>query len=533
MSAPTGISLRPYQQEAVDAVLSAADRGVTRSLIALPTGAGKTIVAAELVRRRGGTALFLAHRDELLQQAAEKLRMAMPERGLEMGLVKAGRDDARAPMVLGSMQTLSRRARLARFPQQFETVIVDEAHRSMADGYQRILSHVSESPLIVGLTATPERNDHRHLADMWQEVVYRKTLLEMIAAGYLCDLRAVRVALDVNLDGVAQSHGDFSAGELGDALANANAPAHVCRAYRRHADGRKALLFAPTVELAHEMAATFTADGVPAEAIDASTPGEQRREALARFRDGRTRLLSAVDIFTEGYDEPSIACVILCRPTSSRIRFCQAVGRGCRPHPSKEDCLILDVTGQSKRLSLIGLPRLFGLRREPAAGETVMDAVARESHERDSTRQDAPSGRLIAEAVDLFSAMPKRRKLHWLHVDGRYVLSLGSGSLELRPGLEERFTVVQAHGGRERELATGVSLEYAHGIAEEYVHRAGVERLADPSAGWRRTAPGPKQLALLAQFGIDVPKGTTKGEASDMISAALARKRARRSPTLA
>ncbi len=521
------VALRPYQHEAVDAVLNAEQRGITRPLVALPTGAGKTIVAAELIRRRGGTTLFLAHRDELLRQAADKITMVMPELALGIGLVKATRDDTGARVVIGSVQTLAHKSRLAGLPRHFDTVICDEAHRSAADGYVRIFEHLSDCPLRVGLTATPERNDKRHLADVWDEVVYRKTLPEMIAAGYLCDLRAVHVALDVDLDDVAQSNGDFQAGALGRALEQANAPGHISRAYREHASGRKALLFAPTVDLAHAMAARLSADGVPAEAVDAGTPGEQRRDVLARFRDGDVQVLSSVDIFTEGYDEPSIACVILARPTRSRIRFSQAIGRGCRIHPGKDDCLVLDVTGATKRLSLVGLPRLFGLSKEPERGETVMQALVREHAEKDAVPAPDAQGRLVVEVVDLFKDKSKRQRLHWLRIGERYVLSLGKDSLELAPRGNDQWAVLHVVKGSERQLATGVDLSYAHGIAEDHVRAAGAGALVDPNAGWRKVQAGPKQLDLLKRLGVDVPEGTSKGDASDMISTALAAKRAR------
>ena len=153
----SALSLRPYQHEAVDAVQAAVDRGVKRPMVVLPTGCGKTVLFAALIARRGGSALVLAHRDELLRQAAEKIAIADPTLALGVGFVAAQRDDVGSPVVVGSVQTLARANRLARLPKQFDTVVVDEAHHASARSYRRILEYLSPSPLILGVTATPAR----------------------------------------------------------------------------------------------------------------------------------------------------------------------------------------------------------------------------------------------------------------------------------------------------------------------------------------------------------------------------------------
>ena len=197
------LTLRPYQQEAVDAVQAAVRRGIQRPMVVCPTGTGKTIIFASLIAQRGGSALVLAHRDELLRQAAEKIAIADPTLALGVGFVAAQRDDVNAPVVVGSVQTLARANRLARLPRQFDTVIVDECHHASARSYRRILDHLGPSPLILGVTATPARADGKELGDVWQEIVYQRAIAEMIHAGYLTDIRGVRVGLEqVKLDQV-------------------------------------------------------------------------------------------------------------------------------------------------------------------------------------------------------------------------------------------------------------------------------------------------------------------------------------------
>src|SRR5437879_6481153 len=175
---------RPYQHEAVAALLAAAARGVQRPLLVLPTGTGKTIIFALLVQRHGGRALILAHRDELIQQAVDKLHVVDPT--LPLGVVQAEQDRHDASIVIASVQTLSRRTRLTRLVPDFQTIVIDEAHHAPAPTYRRILEYCRASrpdgPLVVGVTATPERGDRHALRQVFEHIVYQQTLLEMMQA---------------------------------------------------------------------------------------------------------------------------------------------------------------------------------------------------------------------------------------------------------------------------------------------------------------------------------------------------------------
>src|SRR3989441_5368638 len=340
---------RPYQHEAVAAVLAAALRGVQRPLLVLPTGTGTTIVFALLVQRRGGRALILAHRDELIQQAVDKLHLVDPT--LPLGVVQAERDELTAPTVVASVQTLSRRPRLTWLVPDFHTIVIDEAHHAPAPSYRRILEYCRawrpDGPLVVGVTATPARGDRQSLRQVFDGIVYQKTLVEMMQAGYLVDLRAIQVLLQADFDALRTRHGDFVEAELATLLLEANAPAQGLAAFQAHAADRKALLFTPTVALAYAMAATFRAAGIPAEALDGTTPVPTRRAILQRLHSGTTRAVANCAVLTEGFDEPSIDCIIVARPTQSLPLYQQMLGRGTRIYPGKTDCLILDVVGVS------------------------------------------------------------------------------------------------------------------------------------------------------------------------------------------
>ena len=522
----SGLALRPYQQDAITAVEDGLARGVTRPLIVLPTGTGKTQIFASVIARRGGSALVLAHRDELLRQAAEKIALADRTLGLGVGFVQAERDDTNAPVVVGSVQTLARQSRLERLPRHFDTVILDEAHHAGARSYRRILEHLQPSPLILGVTATPQRADGR-LGEVWQEIVFQRGIAEMIAAGYLADVRGVRVGLDaVDLDAVAQSGGDFDADALGDALEQAAAPAHVLAAYRQHAEGRKTVVFVPTVALAHRIATVFRDAGVPAEAVDGTTLLEHRRATLERFRTADTRVLVNVGIVSEGYDEPSITCVVMATPTRSQVKYAQAAGRGLRPFPGKDDCVIIDVVGVTDRLDLQTMPRLFGLRAHPDADTNVTEALDRQAAAdraaaASTTAKPKAEGPLRSRTVSVLGPRQKRGKLHWLAHERFWLLSAGQGTiLALAPMRDngERFAVVRLDRESHQILARDVDLGYAHGIAEDHVRQLGARRLADPRAAWRRAPITDAQTGVLRRLGIPIPDRATKGEASDLIA---------------
>ena len=338
---------------------------------------------ALLVQRRRGRSLILAHRDELIQQAVDKLRLVDPT--LPLGVVQAARDEHTAPTVVASVQTLSRRTRLTRLVPDFQTIVIDEAHHAPAPTYRRILEYCRawhpDGPLVVGVTATPERGDRHSLRPVFDGIVYQKTLLEMMQAGYLVDLRALQVLLQADFDALRTQQGDFVEAELETLLLAANAPAQVLAAFQAHAADRKALLFTPTVALAYAMAETFCAAGIAAEALDGTTPLATRRAILQRLHTGATRVVANCAVLTEGFDEPSVDCIIMARPTQSAPLYQQMLGRGTRTYPGKTDCLVLDVVGVSTHHTLHTAATLFDCDAGRLARQSVLEILERPGHQ--------------------------------------------------------------------------------------------------------------------------------------------------------
>src|SRR6516225_2202003 len=513
---------RPYQYEAVAALLAATARGVHRPLLVLPTGTGKTIVFALLVQRRRGRSLILAHRDELIQQAVAKLHLVDPT--LTLGVVQAERDEHTAPAVVASVQTLSRRARLTRLVPDFQTIVIDEAHHAPAPTYRRILDYCwawhPDGPLVVGVTATPERGDHHSLRPVFDSIVYQKTLLEMMQAGYLVDLRALQVLLQADFDTLRTQQGDFVEAELETLLLAANAPAQVLAAFRTHAADRKALLFTPTVALAYAMAATSRTAGIPAEALDGTTPLATRRAILQRLHTGATRVVANCAVLTEGFDEPSVDCIIIARPTQSAVLYQQMLGRGTRTYPGKTDCLMLDVVGVSTHHTLHTAATLFACDAERLARQSILEILERPVCQ-DQDEDTLLAGTLRSTPVDLFA----RRALRWVQTrQGAWVLSLGAqhGTLRLRPDGPETWQVVQVRREAEPvQLGDTLPLPYAQGLAEDYARHLGVARLVEAEAPWRQHPATEKQTGLLRKLGIAARAELTKGEAAELLAAVL------------
>jgi ATP-dependent helicase IRC3 len=515
LSSP-GLPLRPYQQEAIDAVFGADAAGISRPLVALPTGTGKTVIFSHFIAQREGRALVLAHRDELICQAADKLLTVNPN--FELGIVKAKENETEAPLVVASVQTLARKKRLEQMRGDFNTVIVDEGHHATAETYHRVLEHVGSfnegGPLTLGVTATPERGDKVGLIHVWQGIVYQKSLLEMILAGYLCDLRAIRVGLQLDLGCIRTRHGDYVDGDLGRAMLEADAPQHVVTAYQEHAPGRKALVFTPLVKVAHEMAAAFQQEGVAAEALDGTTPEEERRDILKRLHTGETMVVANCAVLTEGFDEPSVDCIVVARPTKSRPFYMQMLGRGTRIHPGKADCLIIDCVGVSERHALVTANSLLG-KDLTATGASVREIV--EEEERAAAR--APllmDGELVASPVNLFASRP----LHWAKTrQGAWVLSLGDrGMLRLSTEDGNRWTVHHVLNGTPHQLWGGLPLGYAQGVAEDFARKQGSMILLDPHASWRQDPATDKQVRALRKFGLPFGPNITKGQAADLLT---------------
>jgi superfamily II DNA or RNA helicase len=521
----SGIVLRGYQEDAVDAVLHAADRGIARALGVAPTGSGKTVILSEVINRRTGPGhqtVLLAHRDELLRQAGEKLEMAAPGLAMDIGYVKAGQNEVDKPIIIASVQTLARPSRREQMPRDIDTLVVDEAHHFPAVSYQQTYDWLRPA-LTLGVTATADRADGKSLEEYFDEQVFGFSIEWMVDEGYLVPPRGRRITVDVDLSKVKKTHGDFQADALADALEDADAITDILAAYLEHGEDRKTLIFCPTVAMAHHTAAVFCDAGLAAEAIDGNTPPDERAAILHRLHTGETQILSNVNVLTEGFDEPSIGCIVLAAPTKSNGKYTQIIGRGLRLWPGKEDCLVLDTVGASADNSLASLPALFGLK-DLLDDEDVIEGrerEAREAAEAEEAEQEVDPREerrcRNAESIQFFG----RGRMNWTTIDDKWTIPLDRfRTIVLWPTAGEHFDVLLLNEDKEsfKFLARGLDLGYAQGAAEETIRKHGNRLLADSKAGWREDKVTPGQRGLLKHLRLEVPP--TKGEAADLITEA-------------
>lgn len=407
------IALRPYQQESKDAVFAEWDKGIDRTLLVLPTGCGKTIVFAKITEQcvsRGDRVLILAHRRELLEQAADKLKKVT---GLGCAVEKAEESCLGSwyRVVVGSVQTLMREKRLAQFPHDhFDVIIIDEAHHAVSDMYQNVLNHFSGAR-VLGVTATPDRGDMVNLGQVFDSLAYEYTLPRAIKEGYLSPIKAQTVPLTLDLSGVSQQAGDFKASDIDTALDPYLY--NIADEMLKYCSDRKTVVFLPLVKTSQKFCGILNSKGFRAAEVNGGS--EERAETLAAFESGEFNVLCNSMLLTEGWDCPSVDCVIVLRPTKVRGLYCQMVGRGTRLCEGKDYLLLLDFLWHTERHELCRPASLIcenaqvaqKMTEELAEKGCAVDIVEAEQQ----ASEDVVAQREEALAVQLKAMKTRKRKL--------------------------------------------------------------------------------------------------------------------------
>ena len=345
------MELRPYQNEAVSAVLSEWDeKGIQKTLLVLPTGCGKTIVFSKIIEdrvRRGCRVLVLAHRGELLEQAADKIKKST---GLICSVEKAENTSIGSffRVTVGSVQTLQREKRLMQFSKDyFDNIVIDEAHHCLSDGYMRVLEYFDQSR-VLGVTATPDRGDKRDLGTVFESLAYQYSLPKAIKEGYLCPIKALTIPLSLDISSVGTQSGDFKAGDLGNAL---DPYLHsIADEMLKNCRDRKTVVFLPLVKTSQKFRDILNEKGFRAAEVNGDS--SDRSEVLRDFESGKYDVLCNSMLLTEGWDCPSVDCIVVLRPTKVRSLYSQMVGRGTRLYEGKKELLLLDFLWHSERHEL-------------------------------------------------------------------------------------------------------------------------------------------------------------------------------------
>jgi superfamily II DNA or RNA helicase len=364
--------LRPYQSDLLDRINKSWFSG-TRSIVCqLPTGGGKTILFATAVHeanQKGLKCLILAHREELIKQAADKLEIITND---PVGIIKAGYPtNYDRDIQVASVQSLTRR--LKHCP-EFDLIIVDEAHHSIANSYRTILNRFPNAR-VLGLTATPIRLDGKGFRGIFDELICGVTVSELIESGSLSQYKYIATETSMSIEGVGKRQGDFKTEDVARANPVAGLAGDVVKSYKDYLEGKQAVIFCINVEHSIAIAEHFKAAGIVAHHLDGTTDPRERADVMTQFRDKQIQVLTNCALFDEGLDIPSLDGVILARPTQSLSRFLQMVGRALRPSEGKEHAIIIDLAGNYERLGMPDDERIWtldGLEKKPRKGSKLV-----------------------------------------------------------------------------------------------------------------------------------------------------------------
>lgn len=464
------MKLRPYQQEAKDAVFCEWEK-VSKTLVVLPTGCGKTIVFAKITEecvRQGKRVLILAHRGELLEQASDKIAKAT---GLRCAVEKAEETCLGSwyRITVGSVQSLQREKRLSQFPKDyFETIIIDEAHHCISDGYQRVLKHFSEAK-VLGVTATPDRGDMQNLGQYFESLAYEYTLPKAIKEKYLSPIKALTIPLKLDLSGVGVQAGDFKSGEIATALDPYLY--QIADEMERYCKERKTVVFLPLVKTSQKFRDILLEHGFRAAEVNGES--KDRAEILETFDKGEYNVLCNSMLLTEGWDCPSVDCIVVLRPTKIRSLYSQMVGRGTRLYPGKNHLLLLDFLWHTERHELC----------HPANLICDNEEVAKKMTENLEKKAGCPVDIEEAEKTASEDVVAQREE------------ALAKQLAEMKRRKKRLVDPLQFEMSIQAEDLSG------------YI----------PAFGWEMAPPTQKQLETLEKLGIMPDKINNQGEASKLL----------------
>jgi ATP-dependent helicase IRC3 len=481
--------------------------------------------------------LVLAHRAELLYQAKEKISWSNPE--LDIQIEQADNVAGYCDVVVASVPTLGRAEseRILKYPKDyFKSIVIDEAHHAAAPTYRRILDYFN-APFVLGVTATPQRSDNTRLTDVFDEIVYYKTIQDLIEDGYLCSLVGYRIKTNTDISGVATNEGDYVASQLEDAIDTPERNAHIVAAYNSLVPESKAIVFCAGIKHANNLATSFASSQINTEVILGATDSDARRDILARFKMGHTKVLVNVGVLTEGFDEPTVETIILARPTRSTLLYTQIVGRGTRLHEGKPHCTVLDFADTTKGKKPIGLPSLLGLPPEfDLQGQDLIEVAKKYKELEDYCPGEAvrvldPNDiELAYKRINLFMPPPPNEfvqqysRFVWAEVaENDFHLGVDNyNSFRIYTDTLGRWVAEHRQrtldGLQVKLLGHPEDMRDAFVRSDKWIMAKFDTNLIESDAAWRADGPTDAQRKLLKRIGVPVTSDMTKGTASQIIS---------------
>lgn len=539
--------LRPYQQDCLNEIKGAAARSINRQLIALPTGTGKTVIFANLPQSQGvHKMLVLAHREELLDQARDKISQINPDLNVQIEQAER-RVTPNADVVVASVPTIGRKdsPRLMQFnPDDWPIIVCDEAHHSVAKSYKTVFDHFdlfnNHNRLLIGVTATPNRGDKIGLDSIYQAITFQRNIRDMIEANYLCQIRAYQVNTDSDITGVKiADDGDFADAELSEAVNNDARNILAVNSYRHYCNGRRCLVFCVDKNHTQRMANTFINAGINCGVILGDTPIDVRKDILQKFSSGELKVVANCMVLTEGYDLPLLSSVIMARPTQSGLLYTQCIGRGTRIHPEKPDLIVIDLTDNAERLSVVSIPVIFGL---PPRFDTKGKSVTELLIEVESLQKECPNAPLhkainvedMRKLVKEYSILKDAHVSNDVKAFSQFVWlpgALGSKyDIYLKNEQQQRISISENLLGKfelrlisnisvSTEIATLDTWQAALALGDNYIRSNFPDQigLLLQKAKWRGEPATELQKNAMRKCHLEFPEEITKGEANILL----------------
>lgn len=498
------VTARHYQVQAVDSVM-AGWREHSRQLLVLPTGAGKSCVFSWIAERTPGRTLVLAHREELIDQAIDKIHAVTGiKAGKEKAEFKATREHE---VVVASVQSMVRR--LDRWPaDHFDLIVCDEAHHSVSKSWQRVLNHFDWFANVLGVTATPDRGDKRNLGSYYQNVAFEISLFDLVRQGFLAPITIKTCPIKLDIRGVHQKAGDFAADELGQSLDPYLR--EITQAIKQHAADRRIVVFMPLIATSQKFVSICNEEGIAAAHVDGYS--DDRRDILDRFARSEFQLLSNSFLLVEGWDDPSVDCVVNLRPTKSRSLYSQIVGRGTRISPGKKNLLLLDFLWMHERHNLVRPAHLVADSEEIAEEMTSISEKAGGQGELEleglATEAQAQREKKLAEIIKereheeskLLDAMEFCRELG----DTEAAEFQPKSPWQRKPITDKQRDILKRAGVNPNSVS-------GKGHAMKVIDAYFKQQNAQPAS--------PKQIAAMKRAGVKDADQATKGEAKAFFAA--------------
>lgn len=417
------MKLRKYQEECVNKINKMKEG--EKKIAFLATGAGKTIIMSYVASLEKGRVLICVDQSELREQIIDKLSIFIQRE--EIGSVQGKFDEVDKRVIVATRQSLihGKSTRLDRMIAngEFDMLQIDETHRAVGQ-VKKIIDKVGAKK-VIGYTATPF---NKELLEVYSDFVYRKEIISLVEEGYLCSPRCLTIYTNTSLDDVSTVGGEFNLGQLDNAVNNNYRNKLIVNKYIELAkDRKKTLCFCTSIEHAEELANEFNKAGIVAKNIDSTLSPEERAKTIADFKKGKISVLTNIGVLTTGFDEPSVDCIIMARPTKSKILFTQCAGRGLRIYGEKEDCLILDVCDVTtkNKMNLMTGRSVFDLDEDETFIERkeriIKEQEEYERKEKERKERERIEAKILQKEIDLFNETVENifsiSSLHWFFTD--------------------------------------------------------------------------------------------------------------------